>query len=141
MRLFVPEIGTQFVLTERWNFQLYNEDRNRSLVEAWDLFTDPGYINAREAYRNNPRNRWSARYTDGMLMHMIDYSWPVSLDVGTILKVDRIFIRKGMNDYSSLTFYVSHTTDPALSKVKKRRFWAKLSDCNQIECEVENENS
>lgn len=44
----------------------------------------------------------------------------------TILKVDRIYIRKGAEDFSSLTFYVT------INK-KAYRFWAKLEDVNNIE--------
>jgi hypothetical protein len=47
---------------------------------------------------------------------------------GTILKVDRIYIRKGkdMSNFSSLTFYVK--SGPS----KGARFWVKLNEVNQI---------
>jgi hypothetical protein len=47
---------------------------------------------------------------------------------GTILQVDRIYIRKGASDYSSLTFYVKS------GHCKGARFWTKLNDCNTMEC-------
>lgn len=56
---------------------------------------------------------------------------PVSykFDKGTILEVDRIYIRKGAEKFSSLTFKWR------LEK-KTLRFWLPLDVVNQIECEV-----
>lgn len=53
------------------------------------------------------------------------------LPVGTILTVDRIYIRKGAQDFSSLSFWAQIPMDK-----KRFRFWAKLSDVNEIECTV-----
>lgn len=57
----------------------------------------------------------------------------VTLPKGTILKFDRIYIRKGASDYSSITFYAKDMIKPNTKKKYSPRFWAKLSDCNQIE--------
>jgi len=67
----------------------------------------------------------------------------VTIPVGTILKVDRIYIRKGAKDYSSITFFANMPAVESLrtknykktKKEKKKavRFWAKLSVCNEIE--------
>lgn len=48
---------------------------------------------------------------------------------GTILEVDRIYIRKGAEKYSSLTFKV---------RLHRRtvRFWIPLSEVNKIECVI-----
>lgn len=56
---------------------------------------------------------------------------PVSykFDKGTILEVDRIYIRKGAEKFSSLTFKWR------LEK-KTLRFWLLLDVINQIECEI-----
>ena len=65
----------------------------------------------------------------------------VTLPAGTELKVDRIYIRKGASDYSSITFYVTNLgkvfVNPVHNPKNKKnksslRFWAKLSDCNNI---------
>lgn len=70
---------------------------------------------------------------------------PVTLPAGTTLKVDRIYIRKGVRDYSSVTFFakdlgettVKHSrwvsSNAVAKKIKSQRFWAKLADCNNIE--------
>lgn len=66
----------------------------------------------------------------------------VTLPAGTTLKVDRIYIRKGVGDYDSLTFFATHI--PGVTDVKrgpfakrKPRFWAKLGDVNRIICEID----
>lgn len=70
----------------------------------------------------------------------------MTLPAGTILKVDRIYIRKGNSDYSSISFYASglgkvevwapsYGNDRTKKSKSSLRFWAKLQDCNQIEFE------
>jgi len=65
----------------------------------------------------------------------------IVLPAGTIIKVDRIYIRKGISEYSSITFFATGLgkviVNPAYSWGKKKnksslRFWSKLSDCNNI---------
>jgi hypothetical protein len=68
----------------------------------------------------------------------------ITLPKGTILAVDRIYIRKGASDFSSITFYakglgeseIKNRWSGRITKWKAQRFWAKLSDCNQIEFEL-----
>ena len=65
----------------------------------------------------------------------------VTIPAGSILKVDRIYIRKGAKDFSSITFYVrglgeiTRTENWTNRKTTRKslRFWAKLADCNTIE--------
>lgn len=71
----------------------------------------------------------------------------VTLPAGTLLKIDRIYIRKGSSDFSSITFYAKGLGEVMVSsnrwtvnnlkttKRKAQRFWAKLADCNQIQFE------
>lgn len=51
-----------------------------------------------------------------------------TLPKGTILEVDRIYIRQGNKECSSLTFKIR--------RKKVLRFWAKLQDVNNIECKI-----
>lgn len=68
----------------------------------------------------------------------------ITLPTGTVLAVDRIYIRKGASDYSSITFYAKGLGESEIknrwsgktTKWKAQRFWAKLQDCNQIEFEL-----
>jgi hypothetical protein len=65
----------------------------------------------------------------------------ITIPAGSILKVDRIYIRKGAKDFSSITFYVRGFGEITRTEIwtkrkstrKSLRFWAKLADCNTIE--------
>jgi hypothetical protein len=71
----------------------------------------------------------------------------VALPKGTHLKVDRIYVRKGASDFSSITFFAknlgeitrpsgySWSSQRKMRTKKSLRFWAKLVDCNTIEFE------
>lgn len=51
---------------------------------------------------------------------------------GSELTISRIYIRQGLSKYSSITFNCKK------GKYAKTRFWAKLDECNNIECSVMN---
>jgi len=142
MKLFVPEIGTKLKLTQPWQFKLYNERRNLKPLQVWNLHKDPAFVQAcsdRQQEHLKSGKYWGGPgYQDAYLYDMEDYAWDCMLSADTVLQVDRIFIRKGMSGYSSLTFVVPETDDTALNTLSphKRRFWAKLDDVNNIECEI-----
>jgi hypothetical protein len=120
MKLFVPEIGTRLKLTADWTFSLYDESRNVPMHE----------------FQTGKKWTWDYRRNDPPI--------PVTLPAGAVLIVDRIYIRNGASDFSSLTFRA------LLSKDKKSfkapfgkagvRFWAKLAEVNTIEYDIEEEN-
>jgi hypothetical protein len=73
----------------------------------------------------------------------------ITLKAGQVLKIDRIYVRKGATDFSSITFYAKDMGEISVTtgwswhnrKVRKKtalRFWAKLVDCNTIEFEPAN---
>lgn len=111
MKLYVPDIGDRLKLTEDWSFELYYEYRNET------MFASLG--------KEYNRSDWYS----GRDKKPID----VKLPKGAILKVDRIYIRKGSGyeNYSSITFRFE------CDGYKKARFWAKLKDCNNIQFELE----
>ena len=100
MKLYIPDINDKLKLTKPWTFRLYHEMRNDKLFEL--LFKD---------------DDWWEEEDDTFRM--------ATLPKDQILTVDRIYIRKGNKEYSSVSF-----------RVPKARFWAKLDDVNQIECEI-----
>jgi len=131
MKLYIPEIGDSLKLTTDWTFDLYNEDRNSSLMEK------VGDVR---------KVTWGGA----------DYgSIPCTIPAGAVLKVDRIYIRKGNKEYSSITFHWKGEALPAkmepdsdwdpvsrhnipngkFFKIPRIpiRFWAKLADVNNIE--------
>ena len=67
----------------------------------------------------------------------------IEIPVGVELKIDRIYIRKGAKEYSSISFFANRLGEGYIKtgysgnekKIKRKslRFWAKLSDCNKIE--------
>lgn len=64
----------------------------------------------------------------------------ITLPKGTELKVDRIYIRKGASEFSSITFKtisfgkteVKHPWRTGSKSKNSLRFWVKLQDCNRI---------
>lgn len=111
MKLFIPTIGTTLKLSENWSFMLYGEYRNKKL---WEIFAGP----------DNKIDFWSYRVMATM---------NVILPAETILIVDRIYIRKNLKKFDSVTFRLKSCD---ILKIKNKRFWAKLDDVNKIECEV-----
>ena len=102
MKFYIPEIGDHIVLTEDWSFDLHAEVRNRDLAifNGFDLeyfghgfdyigyrFTKPGEVAKPET---------------------VYETIPVTIPKGTILAIDRIYIRKGASDYSSITFFAKN---------------------------------
>ena len=85
---------------------------------------------------------WRAR-AEKLVMEDIEVTFPA----GTVLAVDRIYIRKGSSDYSSITFYAKGLGESEIknrwsgktTKWKAQRFWAKLQDCNNIEFKLMDE--
>jgi len=129
MKMFIPTIGTRLVLTEDWTFHLCFERRNQKFGEARGI-VPPG-----------PRTDWRKGWNQP------EKAAVVTLPAGTILMVDRLYIRKGkshqlvsrpLSDFDSLTFYAYDPNVPTKAKKPKSigRFWAKLADVNTIECDV-----
>ncbi len=130
MKMYIPEIGDYIHLGKDWSFNLFNEHRNLKLIryfkrEACALLVK----NARDDYNHSrisveeyneiwKKNAWP------------DLSTEVTLPAESILKIDRIYIRKGNTKYSSVSFYL---VDYSGKKPKSYRFWAKLADVNNIE--------
>ena len=117
-KFFVPEIGTKLLLVEDWSFTLYRERRNSG------FFDQLGYdFTSRDWYSRKPG------------------AYEMTLLKDSILVVDRIYIRKGIKEYSSLTFNLRkggrafHNGET--HEMKGVRFWAKLADVNRIVASVD----
>lgn len=104
-KMYVPTIGSILELTRDWTFKLHYEWRNDKLTTK--LF--------------GKEYNWKK-----------DKQTPedVTFPKGTRLKVARIYVRQGAEDFDSITFTINqHPTDKKL----KARFWCKLNDANKIE--------
>ena len=139
MRLFIPDIGEELKLAENWQFQTICESRNESLFVAFDIPPEDRWekINPAHGY-------WRADYYKDGLDHYRPKEPGVKFEIpfGTVLKVDRVYIRKGMEDYSSITFVVVSSDDKRLVGKKQGgiapkavRFWVKLQETRNIEIE------
>jgi len=128
MRLCIPTIGTELVLSKDWQFRLFFEKRNYKLLDKLDLLEQAeGTAHNTHGQRMEP-SRYSAYYWDS------DQCVLAMLPKGTRIKVDRIYIRKGrasVKNFDSVTFWVRD------GSYKGARFWAKLMDVNLIECDID----
>lgn len=115
-RLFIPSLGTELTLARDWTFTLYNEHRNQTLITALGV----AYPEQRDYYKRQDQNE------------------QVTLPAGAVLKVDRIFIRKGAATYDSVTFCLKASVKSPVVAMGKSirgsvRFWVKLADANNLE--------
>lgn len=115
-RIAIPTIGSRFTLAEPWAFMLHSEGRNL------DFMGRAGVV------KENPNSkyRWD-RY------ERISGAVEFALPAGTSLTVDRIYVRKGVDAYDSVTF-VLRKGDHGSDKKVYGRFWVKLGDVNRIVC-------
>lgn len=132
MRLYVPEIGDELKLVADWRFKTVAERRNSMLFDVFEVPDEARHPKAEPDFRyaSNGLNRW--KYLD------VEFQLPA----GTILKLDRVYIRKGAGDYSSLTFYIIDSPDKRVVTKKKGgtapkavRFWVNLPETRNIEFE------
>ena len=114
MRLLIPPLGTELELTEPWTFTLHGEHRNDKLAEKLRIAWTETIGQHPNGYRK------------------VDRHAEVTLPAGTVLRVDRIYIRSGAGDFDSVTFRLN----PRRRKVLTGRFWAKLADVNRLEFQL-----
>ena len=123
--VFVPDINTKLRLVLPWNFSVHREHRNEKFLQF--MLQDPNF------------SGWGYRQAAGAINQ-----WQVQMDAGSIIIVDRVYIRKGkgFEDYSSLTFRLQKGSTlvyngATLTAKGNHRFWAKLRDVNKIVAEVD----
>lgn len=139
-RLFIPALGAKLTLAGDWSFTLVEESRNTTLIEH---LGDVGLLGFREE-TPGPGRRTTVTYQ-------------AKLPKGAVLVVDRIFIRKGAEDFDSITFFLEGAKTKAKTvkrtavavgpgtrevfaydqslPARKVRFWVKLDDANTLEFE------
>jgi hypothetical protein len=113
-QFYIPSIGDKIVLEEDWECTIFFERRNATFIER-----------ARPDVIPKDRGAYWVMSSDGS-------SVMVTFPKGTVLTVDRIYIRKGKGEWDSVTFNM-----PKQPKVApfNGRFWAKLEDVNEIKFE------
>lgn len=118
MNLYVPDIGDCIKLSKDWIFYLQREHRNHLDLSV--------YGTGRKMQKDS-----FSFYKD-----YEDFN-EVMIPKDSVLKVDRIYIRKGAAGFSSITFNLIEVSG---KKVKAQRFWAPLRECNKIEFEFDQAN-
>lgn len=160
MKLYIPKLRDILKLSTPWTFKLHQERINMALGEALGLEMKQFWY---------PTIRIPDPSGKTELVTIIDYDTPlinhrfptkqvkrpvyvevpnptpeyynVTLPADTHLIVDRIYIRKGSEDFDSVTFVIPKA-DKAFGQIridKKNtsvRFWAKLDDVNNIEFDL-----
>lgn len=163
--LFVPDIGDKITLEEDWCFHLYAEYRNREfrddlnkadLLDYSEMKTKyqeflskySGYLKKTPSFETFLGYRDDDRYDlrDNILdikvnddirndLYCTDRYATTTIPAGCEIFIDRVYIRKGASDYSSITFRVEGMQN---MPKKSYRFWVKLSDTRSIKgkCQV-----
>lgn len=124
-RVFIPGIGTVLRLEEDWTFKLHEERRCNALLNVIGAETVG----------------WYSR-TDRPAVH------EVTLKKGALLKVSRVYIRRGTSgsgrersEFSSLTFGIQGKSVLVYNgkeyPMRGGSFWSKLSDINKMVASVQ----
>lgn len=151
MKFFIPAVGTIFELQKPWEFLLYAESRNESLFKAFgsnvdQLVWEPvsEYFATATGFPESVQEKLfksCGEWGDTKLAAKF------SLPPGTVLKIDRVYVRSGQGgDFDSVTLNIRDTTHPFLlysgknksgkKKTSLGRFWVKLCDFNMINAKV-----
>lgn len=110
IRFCIPPLRTKIKLAEPWKFNVFQEFRNRDILEIL-----------------KSKDTFSFSWENGAKVGEI------TLPTNTLLSVDRIYVRNGAKDFDSVTFRIKKGECPD-PKFQGIRFWAKLSDVNKIVC-------
>lgn len=146
-KLFIPNLGTIIILAEDWTFRLFFEHRNSSMLEVFG--------GRKGAYYYNYLDNLGSNFVDGEIPPVVEYEKPmdekeldqayksfratnskenpfirVTLPKGTQLKIDRIYVRRGGESFSSITFRTTKISPD--KRFASKRFWVKLNEANEI---------
>lgn len=105
-KLYIPQVGDKLHLLENWQAKIFNDNtgRNDKVFKALNISID------------------SQEKAD------VDVTFPK----GTVLRVDRLYVRAPASSFDSITFTVMQCPIKSLNKA---RFWVKLLDANNIHFE------
>lgn len=133
MILCIPTIGQKVRVLDgqTWNFHLIAEHRNRAAIQHfhpsegeettyYDDFDLPPGVNYYDYFRKH--NRAPDRK-----------KWLTSVPAGSVLTIDRIYLRKGKDEFDSITFILNK---PKGVKGPMIRFWVRLDEVNQGNLEM-----
>lgn len=132
MILCIPTVGQKVRVLDgqTWQFHLIAESRNCSAIQHfhpgvqgegyYEHFDLPPGVNYYDYFSQN--GRAPARK-----------KWLTTLPAGTVLTIDRIYLRKGKDEFDSITFILNK---PKGTKGPMVRFWVRLDEVNQGNLEL-----
>ena len=156
MRMFIPPLGTEIVLEKEWEFVMVIEGRNKDIMERYFPAYTYTYMDMSMELYDKDRNTFilikkefekdfyhkrpvrthqfydfnevrDKFISDHAHMMLFQDNLKVTLPPGTNLKIDRVYLRKGLKSYDSITFWAKLPGEK-----KKMSFFAKLDDVNKI---------
>lgn len=107
MKITIPSTKDIIQLTQAWDFKVKKEYRNNSMFSEF-MLNNFSYTGENKGGSHNMR-----------------------LPVGTVLIVDRIYIRNGAKAFDSVTFRIKRI--PGYTLPETPRFWVSLKAANKIE--------
>lgn len=138
MRMFVPTVGTRIRTLADWHFDLAQENRNWHLLcvmHGWPIQS------TWERYRafSDVHGRYDDAWQDFQTK-----SHPVMLPAGTLLEIDRIYVRKKLGDFDSISFWIRDCPNKALAPKKAKgtypgktpRFWVPRQVANALDFDL-----
>lgn len=140
MILCMPTVGQKVRVLDgqQWSLKLYSERRNYG---AWEYFGgDQGSaeIMARRSYYDDfvhGHEGYSASYARGVTPERKQL--PVTIEGGSVLTIDRIYLRKGAGEFDSITFILNGAKIPGKKgSLARVRFWVRLDDVNSGNLEL-----
>jgi hypothetical protein len=132
MILCVPTVGQKVRVLDgqEWKFHLIAESRNYSTIQHfhpgaqgegyYEHYDLPEGVTYYDFYSQNGRAPDRKKY-------------PTTLPGGTVLTIDRIYLRKGKDEYDSITFILNK---PKGVKGPMVRFWVRLDEVNAGKLEL-----
>jgi len=139
-RFFIPTVGTEVKTIKDTLVDVYFEHRNekfiKSIIGEYDKKLLWRYAKKEVGELPKGVKTIERKWTDTYLGERVDtnYILPVTIPCGTTLIVDRVYIRKGISDFDSITFRLGK------KQSLKGRFWLKRSDVNELIVEVVKED-
>lgn len=134
MILCMPTVGQKVRVLDgqEWTFKLYQERRNEAMYAYVGKPLLPDHL--RSYYDDFVLGKDGFYATQSKPERK---SIEVTLPEGTVLTIDRIYIRKGAGDFDSISFILDGARVPGKVGAHARvRFWVKLDDVNQGNLEL-----
>lgn len=131
MKIFIPKLGTKLTLSKAWTFNLHDERRNEAfwLAVHGKPVRETFYYGYNGGYHTSPVKTATATST----AHKPAKPMKTTLPKGTVLLIERIYIRKNASEFDSITFRITKG-----GSVPAGRFWVKTEDINnKLDAETE----